>query len=117
MAALNVYNPQVGGTTPTPTALTAADTIPVSTTGLYIIVVRNTTASILTVTVDDPTSQAPEGSAGFNPDVAVTVPITTGEKLIRLRASRFRDASGNINLANTNPAAGTTAYVIGPFPE
>jgi hypothetical protein len=117
MAALPVYQPSAAGVAPTPQAFTAADTIPVGATGKYILVARNTTASVLTVTIDDPTSVQPPGSGAFNPDQVITVPITNGERLIEIRASRCRDVNGNVNLANTNPAAGTTGYVIGPYPE
>jgi hypothetical protein len=117
MGALPVYSPTEGGITPVPTAFTAADTIPVSTTGIYLLIARNTTASQLTVKVDDPTFIPPPGSAGMDPDVSVIVPITTGERVIKIRASRCRDVNGNVNLANTNPAAGTTGYVLGPYPE
>lgn len=116
MGVLNVYNPSEAGTAPTPVVLTAADTFPVAAIGEYIIVARNTTASVLTIKIDDPTSQQPPGMSGaWDPDQSVQVPITTGERLIRVKAARARDVNGNVNLANTNPAAGTTAYVIGPF--
>lgn len=116
MATLNVYSPSEAGTAPTPVQFTATDTFPVAAVGTYIIVARNTTASVLTVKVDDPTSQQPPGMAGaWDPDQVVTVPITNGERLIRVNAARCRDVNGNVNLANTNPAAGTTGYVIGPF--
>lgn len=115
MAALNVYNPSEAGTTVVPTAFTATDTIPVAPTGTYLLVARNTTASILTVKVDDPTTPQPIGAAVIDPDQTVTVPITTGEKVIKIDARRCRDVNGNVNLANTNPAGGTTGYVLGPY--
>jgi hypothetical protein len=105
------------GVSPTPQALTAADVIPVSPGAVYYLVVANSTGALLTVVIDDPTTPQPEGAAAINPDVSQTVAITTGLKVFKLRTSRFRDASGNINLVNTNFAAGTTAYVIGPVPD
>jgi hypothetical protein len=99
----------------TPTVLTAADTIPVQAGGRYLLITRNTTASVLTTVVDDPNSQGPAGNTAFNPDVTITTPITTGIRETVLDANRFRDSSGNINLVNTNPAAGTTAEVYGPL--
>jgi len=115
MAALNVYQPSEAGTAPTPTAFTATDTIPVGASGFYYLIARNTTASQLTIKIDDPTTPQPGGAAAIDPDQTVIVPITTGERVIKLDPRRVRDVNGNINLANTNPAAGTTGYVIGPF--
>lgn len=62
----------------------------------------NTSGSIITVTLDDPTSTSPESATQFNPDVAIAVPATTGVRIVRLdgdRLRRFRDAATNrINL-------------------
>lgn len=99
----------------TPAVLTASDTIPVQSGGRYLLVTRNSTASVLTTVVDDPNSQGPAGATSFNPDVTITTPITNGVRATVLDANRFRDSSGNINLVNTNPAAGTTAEVYGPL--
>lgn len=117
MAVITPVSPNAIGVAPTPQALTAADTIPVNPGAVYYLVVSNTTASVLTVVIDDPTTPQPEGAAAINPDVSQTVPITNGLKVFKIRSSRFRDGNGNVNLANTNFAAGTTAYVIGPVPD
>lgn len=101
--------------TVTPTVLTAADTIPVQAGGRYLLVTRNTTASVLTTVVDDPNSAGPAGFTTFNPDITITTPITTGVRATVLDANRHRDGTGNINIVNTNPAAGTTAEVYGPL--
>jgi hypothetical protein len=62
----------------------------------------NTSGSIITVTLDDPTSASPESATQFNPDVAVAIPATTGVRVIRLdsdRLRRFRDpGTGRINI-------------------
>lgn len=100
----------------TPTVMTAGDTIPVQQSGRYLLITRNTTATPLVTTVDDPNSAGPAGAQAFNPDLQVTTPITTGERATVLDAARFRDpVSGNIVLTNTGFAAGTTAAVHGPF--
>jgi len=100
----------------TPTVMTASDTIPVQSTGRYLMVTRNTTATPLVTTVDDPNSAGPAGAQAFNPDIQVTTPITTGVRATVLDAQRFRDpVTGNIALTNTGFAAGTTAEVYGPF--
>lgn len=80
-------------------------------TGNYIVVASNdqlwlrysnTSGSPITVTIDDPTSATPESATQFNPDVAISVPATTGVRVIRLdkdRVRRFRDpATGRINI-------------------
>lgn len=99
----------------TPTTLTAADTIPVQAGGRYLLITRNTTATPLVTTVDDPNSTGPAGALTFNPDVQITTPITTGVRHTVLDSNRFRDVNGNINLVNTGFAAGTTGEVSGPF--
>lgn len=62
----------------------------------------NTSGSITTVTLDDPTSASPESATQFNPDVAIAIPATTGVRVVRLdgdRLRRFRDVTtGRINL-------------------
>lgn len=114
MSVITPVAPSIAGAV-TPTVLTAADTIPVQSGGRYLLVTRNNTASVLTTVVDDPNSAGPAGSVAFNPDVSIVTPITNGVRQTILDANRFRDSNGNINLANTNPAAGTTAEVYGPF--
>jgi hypothetical protein len=81
----------------------------------YLILWRNTGGSTSVPTIDDPTSATPVGAVAFNPDlVGFTVPITTGATAQLINASRFRDASGNVNATMTN-AASLTAAVLGPF--
>jgi hypothetical protein len=46
--------------------------------------------------------------------VAVSVPITTGERHILLAASRFRDSTGNIGLTHSFTTS-VTCLVYGPF--
>lgn len=98
-----------------PTVLTTADTIPVQTGGRYLLVTRNTTATSLATTVDDPNSIPPAGAKTFDPDILITTPITTGVRATVLDANRFRDVNGNINISNVGFAAGTTGEVHGPF--
>lgn len=76
----------------------------------------NTSGAPITVTLDDPNTQAPESYSGFNPDVAVSVPATTGVRYILLdatRLARFRDpATGRINYS-TSAQSGLTCEVVG----
>jgi len=102
--ALTVQKGPTGTLNVTPTS-NAADA-----TGNYVqcalgdriaIRVANASGSAVTVTLDDPTSQAPEGYTGYNPDIGISVPATTGVRTILLtpeRVARFRDpATGRIN--------------------
>jgi hypothetical protein len=110
-----------------PTALTITPTAnPSDATGNYVTVAAadrvqirfaNTSGGAITVTFDDPTSVAPEGSSGFNPDAAIVVPATTGVRYVCLfgaRLARFRDpATGRINWttsAQTGLATEVTGY-------
>lgn len=104
--------------TPTPNASDA--------TGNYVVVAlgdrvqlrfANTSGSAITVTFDDPTSVTPASATAFNPDVAVSVPATTGVRYVNLEGAlvaRFRDpATGRINWtpsAATGLAVEVTGY-------
>lgn len=100
---------------PAYTAVGASDTIPVNPTGLYLLIVKNAGGTADNVVIDDPTSVGAVGATGVqNPDVTVTVPITTGERHILLDARRFRDVNGNINLTHSFTTS-VTCLVYGPF--
>lgn len=62
--------------------------------------VKNVTGSPITVTIDDPLSVSPSGAQSFNPDLSVTVPATTGDRMIGpLPAERFAStADGMVNI-------------------
>lgn len=108
------------GLTVTPTA-NASDA-----TGNYVIaaltdevVLRfaNTSGSPITVTLDDPNSTSPENAqTALNPDVALSVPATTGVRYILLsgaRLARFRDSTtGRINWT-PSAATGLAVEVVG----
>lgn len=116
MTVINPVAPTPSGAAVTPTVATASDTIPVQAGGRYLMITRNSTATPLVTTVDDPNSAGPTGAQAFNPDVQVTTPITTGVRHTLLDAARFRDpVSGNIALTSTGFAAGTTIEVSGPL--
>lgn len=110
-----------------PTTLTITPTANASdATGNYVAVAlgdrvqlrfANTSGGAITVTLDDPTSTTPENATAWNPDVAVSVPATTGVRYINLegaRLARFRDpATGRINWttsAQTGLATEVTGY-------
>ena len=78
--------------------------------GRVVLIVKNTSGSAVTVTIDDPNSQAPVGSVAFNPDITVSVPATTGERWIGpFLPSRFNDVNGDVNLAFSATAGVTWA--------
>lgn len=119
MAALTVQTPNVVGITPTYAAgASGGDTAAVLAGSRYLLHLKNTSGGALTATLDDPTSQVPAGTlaATFNPDITVSVPATTGDKMLLIDASRFRDTTGNINITySANPPTGLTVGVFGPF--
>lgn len=75
----------------------------------------NTSGSAITVTFDDPTSVSPESATQFNPDVAISVPATTGVRTVLLsgaRLARFRDpATKRINWTTSAQASFNTEVV------
>jgi hypothetical protein len=102
--AITVQKATAGNLAVTPTAN------PADATGNYVqcalgdrITLRfaNGSGSSVNVTFDDPTSAAPEGYTGFNPDFVQPVPATNGVRTVILtpeRVARFRDpATGRIN--------------------
>lgn len=96
MAAMTVTQPAIAGTTVTPAAVAASDTITAA-DGSYILQVINAGASSDVVTITDP-GTTPAGSAATNP--TVTVVGTTGNKAILL-SPRFANSSGVITVAHS----------------
>lgn len=85
-----------------------------SAAGVRWITVRfsNTGGSPVTVTFDDPTSVTPVAASQFNPDVAVSVPATTGVREFVVDALRFTDpATGRINWTYSGALTGTCEVV------
>lgn len=77
---------------------------------------KNTSAGIITVTVDDVLTPIPPGSAA-NPDNVVAVPATTGEKMVGpINPGRFAQSTGLANITySVNPPTGlTVACIAGP---
>lgn len=119
MAAVAVQTPNVTGLTPSYQAgASGGDTAVLLQGSRYLLHAKNTSAGAISVIVDDATSATPSGTlvAAFNPDITVSVPATTGDRMILIDASRFRDSLGNTNISySTNPPTGLTLAVIGPF--
>jgi hypothetical protein len=114
-----VYTPVAPGFAKahTPIAVSATDTIPVQSSGRYLLIVRNAGGTVDNVSIDDPNTTVPPGSAASSTfaDVIGTVPITTGEMSWILDAARHRDAAtGNITVTHSFITT-VTAVVIGPL--
>lgn len=101
MAVLTPVAPSVIGTTAT-TITPGSDSIPALAYRFVLLVVMSTTGTP-TITVDDPTSQAPAGTGvQFNADVQLV--LGAGQtKVMRLDCARFRDVNGNINYTTATP--------------
>lgn len=93
--------PQADALSVTPTVNNADATgnyVTVGPNDRVMLIFKNTSGSIVTVTLDDPTSTTPESATAFNPDVAISVAATTGIRVVRLtgaRLRRFRDPATN----------------------
>jgi hypothetical protein len=78
--------------------------------GETLLIVKNTSGSPVTVTIDDPNTQGPTSAQQFNPDVQFSVPATTGERVAGpFPAWRFNNASGQVALAFSATASVTWA--------
>lgn len=119
MAAVAVQSPTVTGLAPSYQAgASGGDTAVLLQGSRYLLHCKNTSAGVISVIVDDATSATPSGTlvSTFNPDITVSVPATTGDRMILIDGSRFRDATGNTNISySTNPPTGLTVAVFGPF--
>lgn len=102
-----------GGADTAGVALTAADVIPAAAYKYVLLQIISSTGTP-TVVVDDPTTPAiPGATLAANPDMTIG-PLASGQTWTRLvPCARYRDASGNINLATTSFANATAkAYGI-----
>lgn len=108
MALLAAQSPTATGLTPTYTAVSASDTVRYANNRMFLIV-KNTSASPNTTTVVVPGDRY--GQA--NPDIAVTVPATNGERWIGpLDKGMVDNATGLITVTNSAPGAGVTAALV-----
>lgn len=108
MAALTVQTLSDAGTTVTHALPGASDTANIGSGHNTFLVYKNTSATVLTVTVAVP------GNTFFGvaeQDNVVTVPITTGEKWIPLR-KEYDDGTGNATITTSAQVAGMTVAVV-----
>lgn len=113
MATYTVQSITEVGITPSYTAVGATDTFTpaAGTEGhTFLLHVKNAGGTQDVVAVDDPNSVSPAGAQAFNPDLSVTVPVTTGDKMIRVPGTRFRNAgTGVITVTHTFTTSVTAA--------
>jgi|SRR5690348_2756793 hypothetical protein len=99
MANITAVNPGLTGTAPTIVTAGASGDIIVGASGavpLWIRFINADGAAVRTITFDDPTSSGPSSAKQFDPDVAVTVPISSTRVVKLDQPSRFFNATGGI---------------------
>jgi hypothetical protein len=104
MATLTPIVPTLAGTVETAPAAAAAggDVFPAVLGATYLLRIINGGGSLITATLDDPSSQSPPGATAFNPDVAI--PVTNGTtkscRISRKDVARLRNpTTGMISIA------------------
>jgi hypothetical protein len=114
MALLTVQQITKAGLAPTYAAAAGGgDTFAVGQGQAVFLHVKNASGSPITVTVDDPNSQPPESAATFNPDLSVSVPATTGDRMIGpINAERFVNPSTGLVSVTYS---GVTSLTVGVF--
>lgn len=112
MAAIAIQSIAAAGITPTYQAASASDTVSgAAATERLFIHAKNSNAATATVTIVpvSPTSvKVPGVGAVSVPSIAVTIPATTGDKMIGPIPAAYIDATGNVTLANTGTITNLT---------
>lgn len=108
MALLTTQTIGATGTAPTFTAVNASDTITADPGSKMFLEVKNANAGTCTVTITDSSTTA-AGSAATNP--TVTVPATTGDRMIYLNPALASPTTGLITVSYS-PTASVTAAVF-----
>lgn len=119
MATYTVQQVVVSGLNPSYTAVSASDTFTVNTATdmdkIHILHVKNAGGSPDSVVIDDPNSADPGSATQFNPDVTVSVPATTGDRLIRINPRRFANqTTGVVSVTHGFTTSVTAAVFIAP---
>ena len=108
MAALTLYVITDAGTAPTFAAPAASQTALIGSGTNTFLVVRNTSATAVNVTVVAP------GNTSYGqpmPDPVINVPITTGEKWIPIRKA-YDDGTGYATITTDAQPAGCTCALV-----
>lgn len=93
MAAYNAEASAIAGLVPTFHAAALTDVLNQN-DGRVVLYVKNGSGGSINVTIDDPTSAAPVGSAGFNPDAVIAVPATSEKVIGPFPVNRFTESVG-----------------------
>jgi hypothetical protein len=116
MTALTIQNISAAGVTPSYQAATASDTVPgASGSERLFIHAKNTNAATATVTIQpvSPTSARIPGVGNITvPNIAVTIPATTGDKMIGPIPQAYIDATGTVTIANTGTITNLTLAAL-----
>lgn len=117
MAVFTVQSPtEVGGNLAYTAANAGGDSFVAQSGQRYVLLWRNTGGANIIPTIDDPNSATPVGATTFNPDmVCAVIPLTSGATFQMINGSRFKDATGNVNITYSATPTGVTCAVIGPF--
>jgi hypothetical protein len=114
MATITPIAPGLTGAAEAAPATPAANDVIPAAAYRYVLVVMTSSTGTPTFKFDDPTTPAISGATtAADPDLTVG-PLSAGQTFSRLLpTARYRDASGNINVATTSPANSTLkAYGI-----
>ncbi|WP_159728387.1 hypothetical protein [Methylosinus sp. Ce-a6] len=105
MSALTIQNISAAGLTPSFQAATASDTIPGANGNERLFLhAKNTNAATATVTINpvSPTTAKVQGVGQVAvPAIQVTIPATTGDKMIGPIPQAYIDATGTVTIANS----------------
>lgn len=116
MTAIALQTISAAGIGPTYQAATASDTIPNATPDDRIFIhAKNTNAATATITINpvSPTVVKANGVGNVSvPAITVTVPATTGDRMIGPIPAAYIDGTGTINLANTGTITNLTLAAI-----
>ncbi len=112
MAAVTIQTIGVAGITPSYQAASASDVVAGATGEERIFIhAKNSNAATATVTivpVAPTTAKVPGAGVLSLPSIAVTIPATTGDKMIGPIPAAYIDATGGITLANTGTITNLT---------
>jgi hypothetical protein len=115
VATYTVQSIVEAGLNPTYTAVGSSDTFTPAAgdeSRVHILHVKNAGGSADTVAVDDPNSVSPAGAQSFNPDLSVSVPATTGDRLIRIPLPRCRQSNGTVSITHSFTTTVTAAVFV-----
>jgi len=115
VATYTVQSIVEAGLNPTYVAVGASDTFTPAAgdeNRVHILHVKNAGGTQDVVAVDDPNSVSPAGATTFNPDLSVTVPVTTGDRLIRIPLPRCRQSNGTVSITHSFTTSVTAAVFV-----